>query len=111
MILCIWDYKQKSTLLSQGGFYFLGMWRNYFKFALPNSRNNMIQLKDLVERHAFGVCSYLGEKMNIASSRVRLYFIYISFVTLGSPVIFYLFLAFWVNIRRYVKRHKDAFFG
>jgi phage shock protein PspC (stress-responsive transcriptional regulator) len=71
----------------------------------------MIQLKDLVERHAFGVCSYLGEKMNIASSRVRLYFIYISFVTLGSPVIFYLFLAFWVNIRRYIKRHKDAFFG
>jgi phage shock protein C len=71
----------------------------------------MIQLKDIVERHAFGVCSYLGEKMNIASSRVRLYFIYISFVTLGSPVIFYLFLAFWVNIRRYIKRHKDAFFG
>jgi phage shock protein PspC (stress-responsive transcriptional regulator) len=71
----------------------------------------MIQLKDVVERHAFGVCSYLGEKMNIASSRVRLYFIYISFVTLGSPVIFYLFLAFWVNIRRYIKRNKDAFFG
>ncbi len=71
----------------------------------------MLEIKDLVERSAFGVCSYLGEKMNIASSRVRLYFIYISFVTLGSPVIFYLFLAFWVNIRRYIKRNKDAFFG
>ncbi len=71
----------------------------------------MINLKDIIERSAFGVCSYLGEKMNIASSRVRLYFIYISFLTIGSPVILYFILAFWVNIRRYVKRHKDALFG
>ena len=71
----------------------------------------MNNLKDILERSAFGVCSYLGEKMNIASSQVRLYFIYISFLTIGSPVIFYFILAFWVNIRRYVKRHKDALFG
>ncbi len=71
----------------------------------------MIDFKDFFERSAFGVCSYLGEKMNIASSRVRLYFIYLSFVALGSPIIFYLILAFWVNIRRYIKRHKDALFG
>ena len=68
-------------------------------------------IKDIVERSTFGVCNYLGEKMNIASSRVRLYFIYASFVTLGSPVIFYLILAFWVNIRRYIKRHRDALWG
>ena len=71
----------------------------------------MAAIKDLLERSAFGVCSYLGEKMNIASSRVRLYFIYVSFAALGSPIIFYLILAFWVNIRRYIKRHKDALFG
>jgi phage shock protein PspC (stress-responsive transcriptional regulator) len=71
----------------------------------------MNHLKDLLERSAFGVCSYLGEKMNIASSRVRLYFIYISFLTIGSPIVFYLILAFWVNIRRYIKKHKDALFG
>ena len=71
----------------------------------------MNNLKDILERNAFGVCSYLGEKMNIASSRVRLYFIYISFLTIGSPIIFYLILAFWVNIRRYIKKHRDALFG
>ena len=71
----------------------------------------MTHFKDLLERSAFGVCSYLGEKMNISSSRVRLYFIYTSFVALGSPVVFYLVLAFWVNIRRYIKRHRDALFG
>jgi phage shock protein C len=71
----------------------------------------MNNFKDLLERHAFGVCSYLGEKMNIQSSRVRLYFIYTSFIALGSPVLFYLVLAFWVNIRRYIKRTTDVFWG
>ena len=78
---------------------------------LSKNINIMLDFKDFVERSAFGVCSYLGEKMNLASARVRLYFIYLSFVGLGSPIIFYLILAFWVNIRRYFKRHKDALFG
>ena len=67
----------------------------------------MDQLKNLLERSAFGVCTYLGEKMGIASARVRLYFIYISFVAMGSPVLFYLFIAFWLNIRRYLKRSRN----
>jgi len=71
----------------------------------------MYQFKDIVEKSAFGVCSYLGDKMGIKSARVRLYFIYASFAALGSPVIFYLILAFWVNLRQYIKRHKDAIFG
>lgn len=68
----------------------------------------MERLKHLLEKSAFGVCSYFGEKMGVASSRVRLYFIYISFVTLGSPVIFYLFTAFWLNVRRYIRRSRNA---
>lgn len=68
-------------------------------------------IKDNVERSIFGVCSYVGDKMNITTSQVRLYFIYASFVTLGSPIIFYLIMAFWVNIRRYIKRHRDALWG
>jgi phage shock protein PspC (stress-responsive transcriptional regulator) len=71
----------------------------------------MKEIKEIMERSIFGVCSYLGDKMHITSSRVRLYFIYASFVTLGSPIIFYLILAFWVNIRRSIKRHKDALWG
>lgn len=68
----------------------------------------MERLKHLLEKSAFGVCSYLGDKMGIASSRVRLYFIYLSFVTLGSPIIFYLFTAFWLNVRRYIRRSRNA---
>ncbi len=64
-------------------------------------------IRQLLERSAFGVCSYLGEKMGITSSRVRVYFIYISLITMGSPVIFYLFTAFWLNIRSYLKKGKS----
>lgn len=67
----------------------------------------MNYLKNTLERSAFGVCSYLGEKMGIASARVRVYFIYISFVALGSPIIVYLFAAFWLNIKEYVKSARN----
>jgi len=67
----------------------------------------MKNIKNLLEKSAFGVCSYLGEKMGIASSRVRLYFIYASFIALGSPLIFYLFVTFWLNIRSYIRRKRN----
>lgn len=67
----------------------------------------MRYVKDLLERSAFGVCSYLGEKMGIASARVRINFIYISFVALGSPVILYIFVAFWLNVRNYIRRKRS----
>lgn len=67
----------------------------------------MYRLKNFLERSAFGVCSYLGEKMGIATTRVRLYFIYLSFATLGSPILLYLFMAFWLNVNRYIKRKRN----
>jgi phage shock protein PspC (stress-responsive transcriptional regulator) len=60
--------------------------------------------RDLMERSAFGVCSYVGDKIGIAAGRVRVYFIYLSFVTLGSSLILYLFLWFWMNVRAYLRR-------
>ena len=68
----------------------------------------MANLKDFFERSAFGVCSYLGDKIGIASSRVRMYFIYISFATLGSPLLVYLFLAFWINVKEYIRNQKSV---
>jgi hypothetical protein len=40
--------------------------------------------------------------MGVASATIRKYFIYISFLTMGSPVIIYLFVAFWMNIKNYI---------
>ena len=67
----------------------------------------MIHLKHILEKSAFGVCNYLGDKIGISSARVRLYFIYISFAALGSPIIFYLFAAFWLNVKRYIRRKRN----
>lgn len=64
-------------------------------------------LRDRVELQAFGVCQYLGEKMGVSPAMVRMYFIYISFATLGSPLLVYFFGAFWVNIRTYLRRGRD----
>lgn len=67
----------------------------------------MIQkLREFLELRAFGVCSAIGEKLGIATSHIRMWFIYISFLTLGSPVIIYMVLAFWMNIKRYILAGK-----
>jgi phage shock protein PspC (stress-responsive transcriptional regulator) len=66
----------------------------------------MKSIKQFVEWHVFGVCSYIGEKMGVASSTIRKYFIYMSFLTMGSPIIIYLFVAFWMNIKNYILSAK-----
>lgn len=62
----------------------------------------MNRLKNFIEWKAFGVCAAIGDKMGIASSRIRMWFMYISFLTFGSPIIIYMILAFWMNMKRYI---------
>lgn len=68
--------------------------------------NPLYRVKDFIEWKAFGVCSALGEALGIASSRIRLWFIYVSFLTLGSPIVIYMILAFWMNLKKYMWMHK-----
>ena len=63
----------------------------------------MNKIKGFVEWHIFGVCTAIGEKMGIATSIIRKYFIYISFMTIGSPLIIYVFVAFWMNVKKYMR--------
>ena len=62
----------------------------------------MYKLKNFIEWQAFGVCAAIGNRMGIATSRIRMWFMYISFLTLGSPIIIYMVLAFWMNMKRYI---------
>jgi len=62
----------------------------------------MKKLREFLELHAFGVCSAIGEKLGIATSKIRMWFIYLTFVTAGSPIIIYMILAFWINIKKYI---------
>lgn len=62
----------------------------------------MNRLKLGIEGSLFGVCAALGEKLGISTSRIRMWFIYISFLTMGSPLIIYMIMAFWLNIKNYM---------
>ncbi|MDO6391132.1 PspC domain-containing protein [Pontibacter sp. BT731] len=68
----------------------------------------MKRLQYFIESQAFGVCAMLGEKLGIASSSIRLSFIYISFFTLGSPVILYFIMAFWMNVSKHLRRERST---
>ena len=62
----------------------------------------MNRFKNFIEWKAFGVCTAIGERMGIATSRIRVWFMYLSFLTLGSPIVVYMVLAFWMNMKRYI---------
>ena len=60
-------------------------------------------IKYALEKSLFGVCSYLGDKMGLSTRSVRLSFVYLSFFTLGSPVILYFIMAFLLEHKKYFK--------
>ncbi|WP_373523802.1 PspC family transcriptional regulator [Aquiflexum sp.] len=67
----------------------------------------MNELKLFFEERAFGVCSKLGEKLNFPIDSIRLFFIYSSFITLGSPVIIYTSLAMMMKVRKYLRKMNN----
>jgi phage shock protein C len=54
------------------------------------------------EQQAFGVCEWWGNKLGIRTTQIRMYFIYLSFFTFGSPIIVYFIMAFMLE-------HKNSF--
>ncbi len=64
--------------------------------------SRLYYLKNLIEWKAFGVCTAIGERIGVATSSIRLWFLYVSFLTLGSPIVVYMILAFWMNMKRYI---------
>ncbi len=65
-------------------------------------------LKSFFERQAFGVCTAIGERLQMRSSVIRLFFIYTSFLAIGSPIIIYMILAFWIKMKSYVKSRRTS---
>ena len=67
----------------------------------------MNKIHNFFERWTFGVCTRLGEKLDIPISSIRIFFIYASFLTFGSPVIIYLGLAWIMNLRKHLRRSRN----
>jgi phage shock protein PspC (stress-responsive transcriptional regulator) len=70
----------------------------------------MEQIRGFFEKHGFEVCARLGDSMGIKASRIRLFFIYASFMTMGSPLILYFGLAFLMQIKDSVHSRRTSVF-
>ncbi|MDZ7613866.1 MAG: PspC domain-containing protein [Flavobacteriaceae bacterium] len=64
------------------------------------------KLRHFFEKRGFDVSSRLAERMGIRATNVRLFFIYLSFFTVGLSFAVYLFLAFSLKLKdmMYTKR-------
>jgi len=67
-------------------------------------QNIQNQIVNPIEMRVFGICTWLGDKLGMKASNIRIYFVYLSFFTFGSPIIIYLILAF-------LRENKHYFFG
>lgn len=70
----------------------------------------VIQLKYFFEKHGFHVSSRLADKLGMRASNVRLFFIYISFVTAGLGFGVYLTLAFWIKLKDLIRGKRTSVF-
>ncbi|MEC5395809.1 PspC family transcriptional regulator [Bergeyella sp. RCAD1439] len=63
-----------------------------------------------VEREWFGVLTRMGHKLGIPVTKLRVFFIYSTFATVGFFFLFYLFLAFCLWVKDiFVTRRPNVF--
>jgi phage shock protein PspC (stress-responsive transcriptional regulator) len=55
------------------------------------------------EMQSYGVCGWMARKIGISTYKVRLGFIYFSFLTFGSSILLYLILAWILEHKHYFK--------
>ncbi|UFH46577.1 PspC domain-containing protein [Flavobacterium galactosidilyticum] len=70
----------------------------------------IIKLKFFFEKHGFHVSSRLADTLGMRASSVRLFFIYISFVTVGLGFGVYLTLAFWIRLKDLIRAKRTSVF-
>lgn len=62
------------------------------------------------EKHGFFVASRLAEKLGIRATNVRLFFVYISFITAGIGFGVYLTLAFLLRLKDIIYTKRSSVF-
>jgi len=68
------------------------------------------QLKYFFEKHGFEVSSRLADRLGMRAKNVRLFFIYISFATMGVSFAIYLTLAFLLKLKDLVYTKRSSVF-
>jgi phage shock protein PspC (stress-responsive transcriptional regulator) len=67
-------------------------------------------LRHFFEKHGFAVSSRFADRLGVNVSHVRLFFIYISFVTLGFSFGIYLTLAFLLRLKDMIHTKRKSVF-
>jgi phage shock protein PspC (stress-responsive transcriptional regulator) len=62
------------------------------------------------EKHGFFVATRLADKLGIRATNVRLFFVYISFITVGLGFGFYLTLAFLLRLKDMIYTKRSSVF-
>ncbi|MDX5326459.1 MAG: PspC domain-containing protein [Bacteroidota bacterium] len=68
------------------------------------------RIRTYFEMQGFEVCSRMGDRLHMRASSIRLFFIYSSFIALGSPLIIYMSLAFLLKLKDYVYTRRTSVF-
>ncbi|PKR80065.1 PspC family transcriptional regulator [Brumimicrobium salinarum] len=58
------------------------------------------------EMRSFGVSEWWAKKLGVRTARVRLFFIYSSFIALGSPLILYILMGLTLEYKHVFKLKK-----
>lgn len=77
---------------------------------MPQKIARVIKLKYFFEKYGFHVSSRLADKLGMRVTSVRLFFIYISFVTVGLWFGVYLTLAFWIRLKDLIRAKRTSVF-
>ena len=67
-------------------------------------------LRYYLEKRGFYVSSRLADKLGMRAKSVRLFFIYISFATLGAGFFIYLTMAFLLKLKDLVNTKRTSVF-
>ncbi|MFN4762789.1 PspC domain-containing protein [Gillisia sp. Q332] len=67
-------------------------------------------IRHYFERNGFYVSSRLADKIGIRAKSIRLFFIYLSFATMGFGFAIYLTLAFWLKIKDLIYTKRTSVF-
>jgi len=77
---------------------------------MAQKTESVIKLKYFFEKRGFHVSSRLADKLGMRVSNVRLFFIYITFVTAGLGFGVYLTLAFWIRLKDLIRAKRTSVF-
>ena len=72
--------------------------------------NFMHSVRHFFERNGFGVFSRIADKLGMRAQNVRIFFIYISFVTIGLSFGLYLTLAFLLKLKDMIYTKRSSVF-